>query len=264
MKQIQKWTLAMLEDALATASHNSPASPPPDFPVIIAQLTDVIAKAKTAAVNQAADRGSAASALRAARAALFSEYLVPIRDIAVGRLTDVPNVNQLFRIPPRGAHRTTLIKEANVILEHATQYKDIFIASGLPATFLDQFSAAITAVEQAGAVHTNIRGDRQKATEQLQEALTEGKQFVRGLNGIMQPAFAKSKDVLAAWNSARRIRKTHGTVGSATPATSQTVVPSQSLVTATAKPNTPQLSTSQPGTSQSGVPQSSTPQAVAA
>jgi hypothetical protein len=45
MKEIQKWTLTMLDDALATASHNPPASPPPDFPVLIAQLTDVIAKA---------------------------------------------------------------------------------------------------------------------------------------------------------------------------------------------------------------------------
>lgn len=209
----------MLQDALATASHNPPPTPPSDFPVLLGELTDAISRAQAAAVVQATDRGASSTAVHDARAALFSNHLIPIRAIALGRLTAVSNVGQLFRLPPQGAHKATLVKEARVVAGYAAQYKDVFTASGLPADFVDQLNTAIDTVEQASTVRATARGDGHKATTQLREILVQGKQFVRGLNGIMHAAFAKNPDVLAAWNSARHIRRTSGT--SATPTTPQ-------------------------------------------
>ena len=208
----------MLENTLATATHNQPASPPPDFSVILGELTDAITQAKAAAVTQAADRGTSSAALQSARTALFTEHLIPINTIAIGRLSAVPNVRKLFRLPHRAVHRTTLIKEATIIAQNAALYKDTFVASGLPADFIDQLNTAITTLTQVSDTRTNTRGDSQKATENLAAALRQGVQLVRGLNGIMQSAFAKNPDVLAAWNSARHIRRasTTGPVAAST------------------------------------------------
>ena len=235
----------MLENALATATHNQPASPPPDFSVLLGELTDAITQAKAAAVTQVADRGSSSTALQTARSVLFTEHLIPIRNVAIGRLTAVPNVARLFRIPRRVVHRTTLIKEATIISNNAALYKDTFVASGLPADFLDQLNTAITAVAQTGDTRATTRGDQQKATQTLETTLKQGQQLVRGLNGIMQLAFAKNPDVLAAWNSARHIRLVTpvGPVPASTttsaPSSTANSSPSSSSATATATPVAP-------------------------
>ena len=213
MQQTQLQTLSMLEDALATATHNPPPSPPPDFPALLGDLTTAITQAKAAAVTQAADRGSRSTALRAARTTLLDDYLIPIRDIAIGRLTAVTNVRQLFRVPARTVHRATLLKEATILVDNATRYKDTFIASGMPADFLDQLNTAIANVVQASTSYVTTWGDQQRATQQIQVALKQGKQCVLGLNGIMQVVFAKNPDVLVVWNSARHIRRAAAVAG---------------------------------------------------
>jgi hypothetical protein len=246
MNQSQLHTLTMLEDALATATHNPPATPPSDFSVLLSGLSTAITQAMAAAVTQTADRGSSRTAMRAARTTLFTEFLTPINTIAVGRLTTVPNVRQLFRLPARAVHRATLVKEATIIANNAAQYKDVFIASGLSADFLDRLHTAIDAVAQASDARATTRGDQQKATQTLVAVLKQGQQMVHGLNGVMQVAFAKNPEVLAAWNSARHIRRATSTPGPvALPArTSPTTLAAASAATANASPGVASLSVS--------------------
>ena len=222
MKQTQVYTLAMLEHALKTATHNPPPNPPPDFPIILAELASTIERAKTTAVTQAADRGSSSAALRDARNTLIDRHLIPIRDIAIGRLGTIPSIRRLFRVPIRLVNLTTLLKEATVTAEHAAQYQDVFIASGLPADFITRLNVAIAQVTQGKTTRANTRQDQVKATQSLKDILKQGKQLVLGLNGIMQIAFADDPAVLAVWNSARHIRRTATPEVPANPADAKT------------------------------------------
>ena len=238
MNQIQIHTLTMFEAALATATQNPPSPPPSDFPIIIAALAETIAQAKAAAVTQTEDRGMSSSALREARRQLFTKHLIPIRTIAVGRLSTLPNVRRLFRIPGRTVNRITLIQEATIIADNAAAHQATFIASGLPSDFIGRLQAAITAVSQAGTVRTATRGDQLQATQALKSTLKHGQQLVHALNGIMQYAFAEDPATLAVWNSARRVPYTKATEPPKTASLSRRHPPSLPIPSTTPIPAT--------------------------
>lgn len=83
-----------------------------------------------------------------------------------------------------------------------------FIKRGLPATFVEDLTGAVSELEQTVSQKIQNRDARISSTATVKALVSEGVVVVRELDPIMRNVFAADPAALAAWESARRVERT--------------------------------------------------------
>ena len=100
-----------------------------------------------------------------------------------------------------------LLQSAAAYAVNALPLKTQFIAHELPADFLDELAADTISFQAAITEQTNAVGDRISARRELDDALDDGVQAVRRLNGVVRVKYAENAGKLAEWTAASHIER---------------------------------------------------------
>jgi hypothetical protein len=140
----------------------------------------------------------------AERRGLKNEIYATLRDmreIAKGlELAGNVGVSEQFRLPARLSYALVLAT-ARSFVTNATPMEAVFTGRGMPATFLADLTAKITAFDTATG------GKHDGSTAALRAAGDAGLEAVQQLRTIMRVHLRSSPELLPAWTSASRIAR---------------------------------------------------------
>jgi len=201
----------------------------PAIPRLTAAHTEVvntITALETAAQNQVTGSGQSEGGVdvRVTKARELREYLKNVGRTARALETDHPGISPTFRLPESGSY-PALIAQARAIIAAATPLEADFVDAGLPATFLTELQALLTAFENAtnqkheGGI-TQVLG-----TAGLKAKANLGVKAATRLDAFVRNHFRGNPEMLAAWTHARRIEKAPVRSDEQTPAAATTASP---------------------------------------
>ena len=159
------------------------------------------------------------------RLALVRDHMAQIARIAQAELPHMPQVAPL-RLPRGRPTIPKLVSAAEGMAKAAAPYAGVFIGNGLPIDFIEQLNAAAGTLLASVSDHTNIQGKRKTATKGVKAKLTVGRRIVHILDTYVKSALKDDPNLLAGWNTVKRVQRT-GTRASATvtPASATASVP---------------------------------------
>ena len=158
----------------------------------------------------------------AERQALAESIRSKLRDIAsiaqaMEEEGDV-GVTEQFRLPARKSY-AVLLATAESFAAEAQLMSAAFTERGLPATFVADLQALVTAFGVATGVKVTGGTDQVAGTAGLEAATTAGMSAVRTLRPIMRVHLQSNPALLAAWNSVSRVVRSHPAEGPEAPGT---------------------------------------------
>jgi len=133
----------------------------------------------------------------------------PIAEVATAQLRETPQFASL-RLPSHRLRGMTLVSAARTMADAATPHKELFVASGLPADFIEQLLRAADAVSDSYEVRRDNQSVRKGATRGLLESERRGRKELRILDSLVIPALGNDDAMLEEWESARRIQNKPG------------------------------------------------------
>jgi hypothetical protein len=119
---------------------------------------------------------------------------------------EVPGAEEKFRLP-RSQNEQVLLAKARSFLADAEPLEAKFIECGLPADFLADLLADITAFEQAAAAADSAGGAHSAATGALVDAFNRGMSLSRKLGSIVKIKHRDDVGKLAAWTTASHLER---------------------------------------------------------
>jgi hypothetical protein len=140
-----------------------------------------------------------------ARAALL-DMLEMIRDTARSMSQTMPGLDTKFRIP-RNMSDQELLGAAQAFATDAAALKQEFLRFAMPADFLEDLDEQIADFESASARQHTGKGRQVMATAALDDALGRALTAVRQLDAIVRNTFRKDPARLAAWETARHVKR---------------------------------------------------------
>lgn len=121
-----------------------------------------------------------------------------------------PGFADSLQVPNVKSH-TALLAAAATTAQVVTPHKDLFVARGLPADFIDQLTAQATTLRQAIQASSTAKATRASATKDLKQLVQELRGTVRVLElGVTKACKADRVNgpaTKAAWDTARTIRR---------------------------------------------------------
>lgn len=153
--------------------------------------------------NHVLGRAEARRIKAATRESVF-EYLKIIAAAARRLTRPEPGVSPFLL--PRRRRLSTELATARAFLEEAATRQAEFEQFGLPPTFISDFRALVTQLQQAADVRLSSKTVRRKALAGIKTALAQGLDAARDLDVIVAIATRQQDPTtFAAWTSARRI-----------------------------------------------------------
>ena len=144
----------------------------------------------------------------AIRRALYQQILAALRDIraaAIGmEIAGDDGVSEQFRLP-RSLTYANVLATARSFATNAAALTAAFTARGLPATFITDLQAKITAFDTATGGKIDGKAARIGSTAALNAAADGGLKAVQELRTLMPVQLRATPDLLAAWKSAARV-----------------------------------------------------------
>jgi hypothetical protein len=170
-----------------------------------AAVGTVVNELESHGATQSSGKGAAQASTSAKRAARTDvrEKMVAIRDTAQALEEALPGVSANFRVP-RDNGDQALINSARAFVEAATPIKNEFLQREMPATFLEDLTAAVVGFESAVNEKNAHTEKRITATAAINAGLERGAKLVRELEPIVRNKFRADAATLAAWESASR------------------------------------------------------------
>lgn len=168
----------------------------------------VVAEVESHGTTQSTGKGAAqagASAKRAARVDL-REKMAAVRDTALALEEVTPGVSANFRIPRTNGDQA-LMSAARAFVAAATPLKNEFLQREMPATFLEDLTAAVTRFENSLNEKNASTEKRITATAAINSGLERGLKLVRELDPIVNNKFRGDAATLAAWASASHVAR---------------------------------------------------------
>jgi hypothetical protein len=203
-----KRKLDMLKRINRFIVEHPPTSAIPRATAAHAQVVSIIAALESAAQNQAAGSGESEGGvdLRVATALDLREYLKNVNRTVRILESDHPGISPTFRLPKSGSY-PALIARAKAIIEAATPIQPSFIDAGLPATFLDELRALLTAFANATSQKHDGRIAQVLNTAALKASANRGVKAATQLDACLRNHYRNNPEMLAAWAHARRIER---------------------------------------------------------
>jgi hypothetical protein len=159
--------------------------------------------AARASGSSSARQGTASKA--AARAALRG-LLEMIRDTARSMSQTTPGLDMKFRIP-RNMTDQGLLGTAQSFATDAALMKDDFLRFAMHADFLNELDEHINDFKSAMTGQHTVKGQQVSASAAIDDALDRALSAVRQLDAIVRNTFRQDPARLAAWESARHVRR---------------------------------------------------------
>ena len=153
--------------------------------------------------------------LRKTYALDLKSFLKEVNRTARTLESEHPGIRPTFRLPKSSSY-PALIASARSIIEAATPLTVAFEAAGMPATFLADLQALLTAFEGATAQKHNGRITRVMSTAALRAKASLGIIAADKLGACMRNHYRLQPEMIAAWNHARRIERPARNATSAT------------------------------------------------
>jgi uncharacterized protein (DUF924 family) len=153
--------------------------------------------------SSSARQGTASKSV--AREAL-REMLEMIRDTARSMSQTMTGLDTKFRIP-RNMSDQEMLGTAQAFATDAVPLKQDFLRFAMPADFLDDLDEHIADFESALTRQHAGRGRQVMATASMDDALGRALAAVRQLDAIVRNTFRNDPARLAAWESARHVKR---------------------------------------------------------
>jgi hypothetical protein len=173
------------------------------------KLDAVVAEADALAAGQAGHglvaKGSTQKQ-RALRASLLRDHMAPIAGVAQAELPRTPEIGPLL-MPKGRSSADKLALHATAMAHAAAPFRELFVAAGLPADFVDQLGAATTAMLESYRQRSQTTGLRSGATKGLRAKLVEGRKIVRALDRFVTSTLRDDPTALANWKAVQRVRR---------------------------------------------------------
>lgn len=181
-------------------------------------LDEVVRRLFEFAGEQASAQDLSRAELRAQRQQvrrLVDEHMRPIVTIAKAQVDHDGDERMAaaVRLPRRPVSMVRILQACDGMIEAARPFEAMFVARGLPADFLAQFTAARDTLQQALGGRATLIGQHVAAREGIAVEVRRGRRAVARLDAIVRASFATDTTVLAAWQSAKRLRRRPGGVG---------------------------------------------------
>jgi hypothetical protein len=179
----------------------------PKLTGLFTQVTTHLGAMRNWAAGQTTDNGDLREGAAEKRNLASEIYgvLRDIREIAKGlEIAGDVGLTENFRLPATRAYAKVLAS-ARSFVANVTPISADFIASGMPATFVADLEAKITAFETATGAKSEGLTDRVGSTAVLDVAAAAGLKAVQQLRGIMRVHLRATPELLAGWKSAARV-----------------------------------------------------------
>lgn len=200
---------------------DNPIQPP--IAVLTAAHTELTAAStalELAASTQVAgtDENAGGVDVRVTTARDLRDYLKYLSRTAPTLESTHPGITPTFRLP-RTSSYPALIAKANSVIDAATPLEALFVAAGLPATFLTELQALLTAFENATGMKQSGGITRVTGTAGLAARARAGVGAAIKLDVYVRNHFRGNAEKLAAWTHARRIERAPARPKKSAPAT---------------------------------------------
>ena len=185
-----------------------------DFPVgtlgqeLFATLSQVVASLETHATSQTSQRNEAkknTTAKTAAREALRDSLGALQRTARVLALQN-PGLENSFRLPRKMTDQS-LLTAARAMAATAAPLVAEFIRHELPTDFLTKLNAQIAAVEVTITNRSEARSAQVTATASIGQTVEQGALLVQRVEALVRNKYGNEPQVLAAWDTARRVTR---------------------------------------------------------
>jgi hypothetical protein len=175
-----------------------------------AELNDAVARLLSESVDQEAGVRFARAhteSERKLRETLYVSHMQPISRIA-REVFGASGMDRKFWLPRSIKANQPLIASAGAMAEASETHKDVLLRHGLAQDFIAQLKAAASALDAARNAKVQSGRRRTTATATVKTQLKRGRKAVRLLDAILRPRFAADPQLMAAWESAKRVRPT--------------------------------------------------------
>lgn len=135
---------------------------------------------------------------------LLVRQMDTLRTMARVVRAEAPSAGDSFR-RPRQQSEAALLNTARAFVLDAAPLADVFIAHGLPSTFIADLQARVDTYAAAVATRVESRSARTGARNRLQEALAAGQKAVDRLDAILNSRLAEDDPAVATWREQRKI-----------------------------------------------------------
>ncbi|MEO8451561.1 MAG: hypothetical protein ABI647_17335 [Gemmatimonadota bacterium] len=122
-----------------------------------------------------------------------------------------------FKRPPSNSSNLTFLTAARAMLTEAQGETDVLGRHGMADALLGDLDSAVTKLEEATSAARASRLDHVGARADLAAVASEISSIVRVLDGLNRYRFAKDKELLAAWDSAKNVGGSNRAKGGAVP-----------------------------------------------
>jgi hypothetical protein len=188
----------------------SRAHPSPDgnYTLVLDRLEKGIASIEALALQQeggALASRAAVSRQRAVRREVHHEmlrHLVTVAQVAAG---EQPGVDDLFRLPATSASNQAFQVHSRKLLEHGQAHRELLGRHGLADKLLDDLGAALDEFEASVVAANEGRRNHVGARAELDAVSDDVVKLVQMLDGLNRYRFGDDAELLAAWESARRV-----------------------------------------------------------
>jgi len=203
----------------------------PRLTVAATEVTTTITALETAAQNQVlgSSQSEGGVDVRVTTAGDLRAYLKNVNRTARVLETEHPGISPTFRLPKSGSY-PALTAATHTIIAAATPLQASFVDAGLPATFLTELQALLTAFENATSQKHDGRITQVLGTAGLKAKASLGVTAATECDACVRNHFRNNPEMLAAWAHARRVE--HAPLR-----TSESTTPPASSPTATATVN---------------------------
>ena len=178
-------------------------------------LEEVVRRLRTYAGAQITGRALSRAELRRQKQLiqqLRDRHMRPIVTIARAQIEPESDVRMpaAIRMPQVGIGATRVIQACDGMIEAARAFEAAFVANGLPADFLAQFTRARNELDGALGGRATLIGRHVGARTGLQVQMRRGRRAVDRIDAVVRASFDGDAVTLAKWRSAKRVHQRPG------------------------------------------------------
>lgn len=155
-----------------------------------------------ASIGEAAQQVEIKSTRRETMRAIMSKMALLARSMEYA----IDGISDLFRMP-RNRNDADLLAAARAFAAEAVSHEAQFIAYGMDATFIDDLKAAADNFDASLTSTAGAKTSKVEATAAVEDWVLQGMRARRILDGIVKIKYADNPAKLAAWESAKHIKK---------------------------------------------------------
>ncbi len=180
-------------------------------------LDGVVDRLRSYAGAQLSGRSQSRAELRRQRdqiALLVAQHIRPIVTIARAQIEPTSDVGlpEGLKLPRLPLGPTKMLAVCDSMIEAARLHEAVFVESGMPADFLQQFVAARNVLVQLMGGRATQVSTQVAARAGLKVQLTRGRRAVDRLDAIVRASYRRDETVLATWAQAKRVQLLPGVV----------------------------------------------------